>query len=248
MAVSKKLSEQSELTGLEYLWASRAHYADILFCFRECHDLCVKSGLFKKETILAIDQCAVDFRQLSLDTVTVAKRVSTQWLDVAIVFFGNIDDVDDPAEMLKLLGSQAKELAKCFKAIAAWARNLCGRLHQAQDGTIQEAEEFKRKFEEAEQRAEELRKDMNENLEKAAKIRRGAKETEDKWRTSQVWLSWNPIGLAVTGIGTAVAEKATAKARELEDKAREKLRDSEAELKQRKDQNDKAKVTQHTLH
>ena len=246
MATSKELSKKSELTGLEYIWASRAQYADILFCFRECHDLCVNSGLFKKDTILAIDQCAVDFRQLSLDTVTVAKRVSTQWLDVAIAFFKNIDDAEDPAEMLKLLSGQAKELAKCFKAIAAWARDLCGRLHQAQDGTIQEAEEFKQKFQAAEQRAKMLNEEMDESFKKAEKKRKDAKGVEDTWRTCQIWLSWNPVGLLVTSIGANVAENATIEAKELADKAHEKLGKSEAELKQKKDQNDRAKVTLHS--
>ena len=188
---------------------------------------------------------------LTFDTdsvaVSVAKRVSTQWLDVAIAFFENIDDAVDPAEMLKLLGGQAKELAKCFKAIAAWARDLCGRLHEAQDGTIQDAEEFKRKFQAAEQRAEMLKKEYEDNLKKAEKKRQQAKEVEDTWRTCQIWLSWNPIGLLVTSIGANVAENAAVEAKELADKAHESLSKAEAELKRKKNQSDRAKVTQHTI-
>ena len=241
-----EVSAKSEKTGLEYIWESRAIYADILFSFRQCHDLCVQSKLFKDETILQIDQCGVDFRQLSLDTVTVAKRVSTQWLDVAIDFFGNIDEVNDPeerAEMLKLLGGQARELAKCFKTIAAWARDLCGRLHKAQDGTIKEAEEFKRRFQAAQERAEKTKREVQASLDKAAKLRKGTQETEDRWKTARVALSWNPLGLLVTSSGTSIAESKTAEARELEEKAHEELSKAAAELEQCKDQNEKAKVS-----
>ena len=60
-------------------------------------------------------------------------------------------------EMLLLLSNQAKELAVCFKLIAAWARDLGGRFHTAQDGTIQEVEEFKDRFQGAQERAEEVK-------------------------------------------------------------------------------------------
>ena len=243
MAVSKAAQEKIETTnGLDLIWESRALYADILFCFRECHDLCVSSELFTKEIILQVDQCAVDFRQLSLDTVTVAKRVSNQWLDTAIAFFENIDDVDDPKEMLVLLGNQARELARCFKIIAAWARDLGGRFHEAQGGTIKEVEEFKKAFAAAEQRAEEVRKQMAEQHTKAAKLRREAQETEDKWKTAQVAVSWIPIGAIVTGIGAGIAEKKTAEASRIEREASEKLRQSEEELRTKQSQNEKAKV------
>ena len=80
-------------------------------------------------------------------------------MDVAIAFFSNIDDADSPQDMLKLLGDQARELAiaRCFKLIAAWARDLGGWFHQAQDGTIREAEEFKQEFAAAQKRAESVR-------------------------------------------------------------------------------------------
>ena len=140
MASSNEVQKKVETTnGLDLIWESRALYADILFSFRECHDLCVSSGLFTKEIILQVDQCAVDFRQLSLDTVTVAKRVSNQWLGSATTFFENIDYVDKPEKMLKLLGNQPRELARCFKVIAAWARDLGGRFYEAQGGIIKEA-------------------------------------------------------------------------------------------------------------
>ena len=243
MAVSTQAQKKVEDTnGLDLIWQSRALYADILFCFRECHDLCVSSELFTDDIILQVDQCAVDFRQLSLDTVTVAKRVSNQWLDTAIVFFENIDDVDDPTEMLTLLGNQARELARCFKIIAAWARDLGGRFHEAQGGTIKEAEEFKKAFEAAVERAEDVKRQVAAQYAKAAKRREEAQQTEDKWKTARVVVAWNPIGLAVTSIGSSIAEKKTAEASKLEREAQEKLRQSDEELKSKRSQNEKAKV------
>ena len=74
MAVSTQAQITVEPTnGLELIWQSHALYADILYSFKECHDLCMNSKLFADDIILQVDQCAVDFRQLSLDTVTVAK-------------------------------------------------------------------------------------------------------------------------------------------------------------------------------
>ena len=243
MEISKRVQQKlEEKDGLDLIWESRSLYAEILFCFRECHDVCVQSKLFKDDTILAIDQCAVDFRQLSFDTVSIAKRVSNQWLDVAIAFFENIDDADNPQEMLKLLGDQARELAQCFKLIGAWARDLGGRFHKAQDGTIKEAEEFKREFAAAVDRAESVRKQALEKLNKAEKLRQKAQQTEDTWKAWKVGLAWVPISLFVTGPGTSAAEKKTVEASKLEGKANEELRKNKHELEKRKSQNEKAKV------
>lgn len=237
--VTKKLEKTN---GLDLIWESRALYAEILFAFRECHDLCVSSKLFSDDITLQVDQCAVDFRQMSLDTVTVAKRVSNQWLDTAITFFENIDDVDDPKEMLILLGSQAKELAQCFKVIAAWARDLAGRFHKAQDGTIQEAKEFKEKFEAALQRAEDVEKQVKEEVAKARKAREQAQETESKWNICRIALSWNPIGLAVTSIGSSIAGSATAEANKIEEEAKDRLSEAQRNIEKKSSDNEKAKV------
>lgn len=158
----------------------------ILYCFRECHDLCVKSGLFTNDVILQVDQCAI---------------VSNQWLDSAITFFENIGDFEktDRVEMLHLLGVQARELAKCFKVIAAWARDLAGRFHTAQDGTLKEVKEFTEAFEDAVQRAQDVKGQISRELERASQLRQKAEEAENQWKTALVEVSWSPIGALVTG-------------------------------------------------
>ena len=243
MALSTQRAKQGEKSGLDILCESAPIIADILFRFRECHDICVESQLFKDSVIEKIDQCAVDFRQLSLDTVSVAQRASNQWLEEAIAFFQSIDDIDNPAEMMTLLGGQARDLAKCFKVIAAWARDLCGRLHQAQDGTIKEAEEFKRRFKEAQERAESHSKKMKEREEKARKELQAAEEEEDRWKIARSWTSWNPIGLIVTTIGTSVAESRRKEVSDLEAEAYRLLQDAKAELKRKETQKEKADVS-----
>lgn len=243
---SGAVQKRVEVTnGLDLIWESRVLYADILFSFRECHDVCLHSQLFSSDIILKIDQCAVDFRQLSFDTVTIAKRVSNQWLDVAITFFENIDQADDPKEMLKLLGDQARELARCFKLIAAWARNLAGRFHAAQDGTIKEAEVFKQAFEAAHTEAESVRQQAQEELDKASKTRAKHASSESGWKHAQIWLSWCPIAHVVTGPGAHAAKKKHAKSAELEAEAREKLRKTQQQLEEKRSQHEKAKVHIH---
>ena len=164
-------------------------------------------------------------------------------MDTAIVFFESIDKVDDPTEKLTHLGNQVRELSHCYKIIAAWARDLGGRFHEAQGGTIKEAEEFKKAFEAAVERAEDVKRQVAAQYTKAAKRREEAQQTENNWKTARVALSWNPIDLRpVTSIGASVVEKKTAEANKLEREAQEKLRQSEEELKSKQTQNEKAKV------
>lgn len=243
MAVSKKVEEKLEVVnGLDLIWESRAVYAEILYCFRECHNVCVGSGLFTKEIILQVDQCAVDFRRMSLDTTTVAKRVSNQWLDVAITFFENIDDIDDPKEMLQLLADQARDLARCFKLIAAWARDLGGRFHKAQDGTVKEADEFKAVFQASQESAENAKAQAEKALKSATKRREEAQDTEEAWMISAISLSWCPVANIVTGIGASVAGSSVTKARELEEKAAKELREAKVKLEKMTSDNERAKV------
>lgn len=246
MAVSKAAQGRLEVVnGLDLIWESRSLYAEILYCFRECHDICLSSGLFKPDTMLKIDQCGVDFRQLSLDTCTVAQRVSNQWLEVAIGFFESIEEIEDPEErkeMLVLLSKQARELAVCFKLIAAWARDLAARFHTAQDGTIKEVDEFKSRFEEAEKRGKQLRDKAQREYDKFKKDLESAEDSEFAWRISKISLSWMPISLIVTGPGHAIASKQLASAEKVEKEAAETLRKAKAEMDKLTSENERAQV------
>ena len=241
MAVEVK---NESLTGLELILQSRALFADLMLKFRECHDLCKESKLFTPEVMLEIDTCAVTFRKMCLDTVTVARLISDQWLDSTIMFFENITKMDKEGlkSMLQTLGGQAKEIGTLFKVIAAWARHLAGKFHEIQQDTIKEAEEFKDKFAEAKQAAEKVRDQVKKQRDKMKKTYENAESVESGWKTAQVWLSWNPIGAIVTAFGTSAASKSAKKAKELDDEANRKLNAAMKEFRRRERQSDKAKV------
>ena len=196
----------TEDDGLEGICKSQSLYASILYSFRECHDLCVSSKLFSEEIIRRIDQCAVNFRQLSVDTVTVAKRFSNQFLNLATLFYGDMDLDGNPKKTLRHLSDQARDLAKCFKIISQWAAKLCSIFHKVRGDTITEAKKFKKMFTDAENEAKSAERYAKSEHETAQSLYREAKEAADKWKTAQAATSWIPIGFVVTSIGSSVAE------------------------------------------
>ena len=169
-----KVSENLE--SLELLWKSDAGVSDALRKFRDCHDLCKVVG---DNIVLKVDQCAIDFRHLSLESASVAKRISIQWLDTAIMVFENLKEMDDSAKsmMYKTLGDQAKELSCCFKMFALWAKDVSGRFLRAQDGTIREAKDFMNSVE-AEQA---LLKDLEKENETVSNYRKECEASENTW-------------------------------------------------------------------
>ena len=229
--------------GLELIWRSSEVFADILCNFRECHDLCASSKLFDESAILKIDQCAVDFRQLSLDSVSIAKRVSSQWLDTVIVVFENVNDIEDPKAMLDLLSKQARELSYCFKVIAAWASDLGGRFHRAQDGTIREAEEIKKVFGMASKHEEDDLERLKEEEREAVKYFDECNEAVSSLRSKirEAWFfdlrkySWNRQ--------LPSAENGLIQARKAKDSAVANRRKAEEELQEKSKKNGRAKVS-----
>ena len=189
MAVSKpKITvEISKDDGLEGFCKLQSLYASILYSFRECHDHCVSSKLLSEEIIRQIDQCAVNFRQLSVDTVTVAKRFSNQFLNLAILFYGDMDSDDNPKKTLRLLSDQARELVNCFKIISQWAAKLCGIFYEVRGDTITEAN---KNFTDAENEAKSAERYRKSEHETAQSLYREAKKAADKWKTAQVVTSF----------------------------------------------------------
>ena len=228
--------------GLDLIWESRLIFAEILFCFRECHDLCVESGLFGHDVILKVDQCAVDFRRLSLDSVSVAKRVSNQWLDTALATFENIESEKNPKAMLELLGKQAKELSRCFKVFAAWARDLALRFHKAQDGTIKEAEEFKKYFAKAYEDAQAECERLQSEFQRASEIREKSDEAKSSLTSQRMQVTFNPVKYFVSRVGSSMADSRSVEANRLEREANDALREAKENLQQKTTDNKKAKV------
>ena len=173
LEVSQQLDRMSE-------WQEKC--GEILSSFREFRYLCKKSGLFTEDTIMQVDKCAVDFRQLCFEIVTVTKQVSDVWLETAINLSESIDKFAKPKEILIVLTDKARDLAKCFKIVATWAKDLAGRLHLA----VKEAERFKKVFKDAAARSM-TTKDKAEKDYCLAK--------EDYQKTQHQEHSWIPSGL-----------------------------------------------------
>lgn len=235
---------ENNFTGFEMLAESRTMFTELLYQFRECHDLCANSNLFRPEIILEIDTCAVTFRQLSLDTVRVAHAVSNQWLNYAIMFFEFFHDIkdEDRKTTLALLGNQAKDLSLIFMEIAASARNLSGKFHAAQNNTTAESGQFKRAFEEALFKAEMHKKSAEKNKEEKALIRKEAEHSERIWNIVHVLFFWEPITSFITHIGSMAAEKNTAKAAKIEEEAAVLLHKAAQTQEKRKQENTEAQV------
>ena len=130
---------------------SKLLFGNILYHFREVHDLCELSGIYSKESLKEIDTIAITFRKMGQDTATVARMVADQWLDSTIMFYESIDDLgaDDIKSMLELLGGQAKELGKIFKVLACSTAWMAGRFHDEQTENVKEVQQYKDKFEAA---------------------------------------------------------------------------------------------------
>lgn len=228
-------------SDLDILKKAQALHVNAVTSFRECHDLCVSSNLFSHDTITQVDQCASDFRMLSLNTVTVSERVSG-WMSGAITFFKYINNETNLEQKYTKLGRQAKDLAKGFKVIAAWGRDVSGKLHEMQRCLMEEVDEFQQNFLAAKREAELAEERKRNNYQKAAEIRAEAEAEEGRWKTALAATWWNPIGLVVTGIGSAVSSSKTSEALSLERGAEEEHDRAVDRLRKKTREYEKAKV------
>ena len=227
--------------GLNVLKKAQALHVDAVSSFRECHNLCVSSKLFSHDTMKQVDQCAYDFRQLSLSTVTVSEKVSG-WMSQTINFFKYINSEANPKQKYIEIARKAKDIAKGFKVIAAWGRGVSAKLHKMQGCLNDEVDEFQKEFEAAEREAEYAEQRKREKYQRAARIRADAQASERKWKTALAATWWNPIGLAVTGIGSAVSSSNTSEAVSLEQDAKEEYDRASERLRKRTREYNLAKV------
>ncbi len=123
--------------AIDLLREDREKYSFILGLFQENHELSWTSGFFPRSITSKIDQCAISFRSLGNHTVSLADVISDQWLESVLDFYNHMDQNShsDNISQLKLLGGQAQKISLVFKVIAAWSRNLAGRVHTASNET-----------------------------------------------------------------------------------------------------------------
>lgn len=181
--------------GVELINNSKALFSNIMYNFREVHDLCKDSGLYSQESLLEIDTVAINFRQMGQDTATVARVVADQWLSTTIALYGTIDELDMASLQTKFgkLGGQAKELSDLFRVIARWASWITVQFHEGQTDTVKEADEFKAKFASALKEAERAAKQAKSTVERAQAKLKQAKASSNHWSTVAAGTSWIPF-------------------------------------------------------
>lgn len=168
--------------SMELFRISPAVFQQVLIRFRVCHDLCLYTSkeLLKPDTLTKIDQCAVDFRHMSIQTATLADRISSLWCKTCLLFFKNIDKVTNADKILNRISTQAKELSVGFKSIAKWCRELAGRFHEAQKLAQENSDEFQKMIDDAEKEANRLAVELESklsSLETSAREKRGSVNT-----------------------------------------------------------------------
>lgn len=231
-------------TGLQCMLDSHTLFTEILLGFQECHDVCLRSKLFTDETVLSLDQCGIEFRQLLMGTTRIAGRVSNQWLEVVINLFENINDIDDPSEILQLLAIQARELSWSFHLIAAWGRSLNRKFSilKGSPGNTKASDIFTNEF----QKAIDMAK--NANIEANVKYFDAQKDLGSKervWQIATFILSTTPRVYGLYSIVSRGANKAhewVEKAKEIEAAAQIELQKSYYFLNDKISDSDKAKV------
>ena len=241
-AVAKK--DDKSVSGIDLIKSSKALFSNILYHFREIHDLCKQSHLYSDHSIIEIDTIAIAFRKLGRDTATVATVVSNQWLDSTIMFYQNIADfgADDLKSMLILLGGQAKELSKIFKVIAKWSAWMAAEFHDAQTDTVKDVKAFKDKFEKALKEAKKVEKAAEETVARAKNTLAEKRSEEEHWRVVAAATSWIPL----VDIGTMIKYHATQEeyfdAEHAEDQAEDKLDAAKEKLSKAQTDNARAQV------
>lgn len=209
---------------------------DIYFAFQEGHYLMVEAK-FEEKIIFAVDQCGLDFRQISLKTNTMADQIASRWCTTAIMLLKtlDLDTPDEVKDILEMVANQAADLSKGFKKIAEWARALAGRLETSTRTVTVEIAEFEARFQEIKDRAE-------KEMEKRSKEYEKARKHLEKQEHDSFWwsvFSWVPV---VGWVGSAIADKHLQNAEKIEDEYQSKLQESKRKLAAAKDRNERAQI------
>ena len=160
-------------------------FQEVLVRFRVCHDVCVYTSkeMLAPGTLNKVDQCAVDFRHMSMQTASLADKMSSIWCKTCLLFFKNLEKINMTRidTMLKRISSQAKDLSVGFKTIGKWCRELAGRFHEAQKLATQNTAIFQEEIHRAEQEADKLTKELTCKLEKLEIEAQEKREDANKW-------------------------------------------------------------------
>lgn len=227
--------------GLAVLEKSPQAFGQVLCQFRVCHDLCVYTDnkILDRQMRDAIDQCATDFRHMSMQTATLSDQVSSVWCRTCILFFENLTKIKgDPGKILQKISDQAKDLSAGFKGLADWCRRLAATFHKVQALGEGKSKDYSDQMEEAKREAEEAMDTLKYKLDKAAA------EAEKQRKRANRWLiaASIPVVNLVTGIGAAVTATRASDAERLRHDADKKCDEAKRDLQQAVSVAEKAKV------
>ena len=150
MAVSKlNLGYNEEASDrLEPLRRSLKYFKDGLIQFRVCHDLCLTSDLLDSEASRNLDQCAIDFRQLSIRVASLAEKIASLWCKTCVLFYKNFDKIKgDPKKVLENIAQQAEELKKGFDHLKERTGDLADQFSSIQCYTLPVHQQLMKAFE-----------------------------------------------------------------------------------------------------
>ena len=181
--------------------------------------------------------CAVDFRHLSSTTATILSKVS-HWLDSTIAFFEHLSTgtsvTNAEVKQFVIYGKQAKELARSFEVLAAWGRDLSGKLHEMQEMTKKEITSVQTKAEKAQLKAIRDAEAKREKLEDAV---------ERRERTEMVQSLVPALAaMGISPVGLMIQSSQSAQARKIEKQAANEYHTAIMELQKKASKNDKTQV------
>ena len=218
-----------------------AVFQEVLIQFKVCYDICVYTSkeILVPDTLNKVDQCAVDFRHMSMQTASLADK-SSIWCKTCQTFFKNLEKLTMKSVkiMLKRISSQAKDLSVGFKTIGEWCRELAGRFHEAEQLASKNTMVFQEKLDREKQEADKLTKELTSKLEKLEIAAREKRSNANKWSG---YASIPLIGLLFNE--TAAAKHLVAISAEESVKcANTKSENAKRVLLETKDKQEKAKV------
>ena len=230
----------SKNDSLELFKMAPDAFRQVLMQFRVCHDLCVYTSrdILSPSTLIKVDQCAVDFRHMSIQTATLADRVSSLWCKTCLLFFKNIDRVTNADKILMRISSQAKDLSDGFKTIGKWCRELAGRFHEAQQLATENSKEFQEKVDRVEENAD---RRMAELIFELDKMKRIAKQKRND-RDALAVCTLIPLFGIFFGVAAIITNGEARSAEENEREARIKSEEAKHALSEAKNKKEKAQV------
>ena len=234
-------ASEDSVDGFAVLHVSSQEFSATLRQFRVCHDLYMSEDneIFDKEMQTLIDQCAVDFRQMSLHTAELSERVASVWCGTCILFFGNLSRIKgDPSKVLKKISSQAQDLSSAFKTIGACCRELAANFHSVDTKAARKSKEYSLAMESAREEAEKTMEILQADLNKAAAEAEKQRKRANRWTIATLI----PVVNVFAGIGAMVTARWAFDAEKIQRDVQCKSDNAKAELAKCSTDREKAKV------